>query len=718
MIRTVSLFLLIVIICSLSANGQNVADILQMALDSVGFEKSDIGYIQKGYWNRFPLDTPYRLTSFDHLFAEPLMLYDYGKTMANAVEKYLAPGYLDSNSISLYALTYSLGVDRKLGGFRSYSANLIPVSDSIRPLEKAFAKLFQSANQSLEYYSFGDKAKLPNYMKSIDNLSKTISTEVELILARAIGNLTDIIYWQKLAFRNCSEKSKQAVLGIRDLAMTQSDGIVYYPEIEDVAGEIDYASLHYAALKAAALVEETADSLVFYGAIPTGYYFDVSTPYGRILFLGKEYLKKNKIRSFDCSNTLLVIDFGNNGNFTGSCGAASSLSNPVSIFIDLGGDDIYQTGTDISSCGAGIIGIGLLYENSGDDTYLSKNCSQGFGFFGVGMLYDKKGDDRYRAELSGQGCGYFGIGLCFDADGRDNYYIFGDGQGCGGVGGGVGVLADYAGDDYYKGEPDPEVFDRSDYHSKYLINVSNVQGFGGGRRGDGSDGHSWAGGLGAIIDISGNDHYLSGNWSLGCSYWFATGLAYDGSGNDRYESCYFTQGSGAHFCNAVLIDEGGDDNHELYETAGAAHGFGWDFANAFLINIGGNDLYKAKMISMGQAMLRSFAFLIDIGGDDRYRLGSGTDGLGEATYRDDFGKPRKLAPYTYYVKSLGCLIDIGGDDIYLSFDENKEEDHPVAKNGSVWFAPSKTDSIYGNNNFGVGIDIDNGYIPEIEKWND
>jgi len=155
-----------------AAYGQEDADVLEKVLTEVGFTRADLGYRPTGYWNRFPLDTPYRLTSFDHLFAEPLMLYDYGKTMANAVEKYLAPGYLDSNSISLYALTYSLGVDRKLGGFRSYSANLIPVSDSIRPLEKAFAKLFQSANQSLEYYSFGDKAKLPNYMKSIDNLSQ------------------------------------------------------------------------------------------------------------------------------------------------------------------------------------------------------------------------------------------------------------------------------------------------------------------------------------------------------------------------------------------------------------------------------------------------------------------------------------------------------------------------------------------------------------------
>jgi len=720
MIKTVCLLLLVIIISCSSTSGQDIADILKMALDSVGLERSDIGYKQKGYWNRFPLDTPYRLTSFDDLFAEPLMLYDYSRTMADAVKRYLAPSYLDSNSISLYPLTYSLGVDRKLGGFRSYSANLIPVSDSIRSLEKAIEKLFVSADRPSTYYTFGEKADWPDYKEKIENLSKIISPETELILAKTINNLADIIYWQKLAFRNCPEKLKQRIFAIRNLAMTQSDGTVYYPEIDDLAGQIDYASLHYSALKSAALAEETADSLIFYETITADFKFDISTPYGRIVFLGKDYLKKNKIKSFDCNNTLLVIDFGNDGIFTGNCGA-TSISNPVSMFIDLGGDDIYRTATDISTCGAGIIGIGLLYESSGNDIYETKNYSQGFGFFGVGMLYDKEGDDKYRAELSGQGCGYFGIGLCFDAEGSDNYYIFGDGQGFGGVGGGVGVLADYTGDDYYKGEPDPNIFNRPDYHSKYKINLNMVQGCGGGRRGDGSDGHSWAGGMGAIIDISGNDYYLSGNWSLGCAYWFATGIAYDGTGDDRYESCYFTQGSGAHFCNAILIDEGGDDNHELYETAGAALGFGWDFANSFLINIGGNDSYKADMISMGLAQIRSFAFLIDIGGDDLYRLGAGTDGLGQASYRPDFGKPRKLSPYTYYVKSLGCLIDIGGTDLYLSYEKNnkkKEENHPVAKNSTIWFAPSKTDSTYGNNKFSIGIDIENGRIPEIHKWED
>ena len=341
---------------------------------------------------------------------------------------------------------------------------------------------------------------------------------------------------------------------------------------------------------------------------------------------------------------------------------------------------------------------------------------QGCGLLGVGLLFDRAGEDIYTAEHSGQGCGYFGIGLCLDAAGDDTYYIYSSGQGFGGVGGGVGILGDYAGDDFYKGEPSPEVCDLADYHSEMKINGNGVQGVGFGRRGDITDGHAWAGGLGAIIDMTGHDHYLSGNWSLGCAYWFSTGVAFDGAGDDIYESCYFTQGSGAHFCNAIMIDEGGHDRHELYETAGAALGFGWDFTNALLINLGGDDSYRARMISIGLAQIRSQAFLIDIGGDDRYALKEGAVGLGEASYRDYYRRPHPLITYYTDAKSLGCFIDIGGDDTYLIFNDSAQSPHPRAADNKFWQAPNPADSTYGAGNYGLGMDVDRGMIPEIEIW--
>jgi len=713
--KSIMLVLLIVIIpCMIMA--QEGSDILKTVLDSAGFDRSDIGFHPQGYWNRYPLDIPYKLTSFEALFSEPFKLIDYTETMAFAVEKYMNPAFFDSSSNALYYLTYSLGVDRKLGGFRNYSADLIPVVDSVNPLDRAMERLFLLADEQPQYYSFGAETGWPPYYESLAKLRSLVDPRTELILAGAVLNLTDIIRWRNLAFRNCDIGDMQRAFKIRSLASTQSDGTVYYPEIDDLAGTIDLPSLHYAALKASALVKETADSLRAGLQFPPDQRFELRTPFGRIILIGKNYFDANKIESLNLDDCLLVVDFGADGTYTGSIGATGGIDNPVSIFLDLGGNDVYESRNDRPSAGAGIMGIGVLYDDSGDDRYDTRDVTQGCGFFGVGILCDRLGKDTYRAKLSAQGCGYFGIGLCFDGSGDDDYYCYGDGQGYGGVGGGVGVLADYSGDDKYTGEPYSSVYNRGDYHSDNKINGNGVQGVGFGRRGDGSDGHSWAGGLGAIIDILGNDHYRSGNWSLGCGYWFATGIAFDKEGDDYYESCYFTQGSGAHYCNGILMDEGGNDRHELFETAGAALGFGWDYTNAFLINLGGDDSYYAKMISMGVAQIRSNAFLIDIGGNDKYLLKDGAVGLGEATFREDYKKPRGLAPYYTYSNSFGGFIDIRGIDEYLSFDEKKEKNHPRAANDKIWFAPAKTDSTYGANNYGVGIDTENGFIPEIEKW--
>jgi len=717
-----------------SLKAQDERDVLTKILSEVGFSRADLGYRPTGYWNRFPLDTRHKLTSFDALFSEPLKLVDYATVMANTVEFYMDPVYADSADDGLYKLTYNLGVDKKLGGFRSYSANLLPADSTGQPLVSAFEKLIAMSERRTQYYAFGANAESLDLRSLLIDKTKDLPREVELTIAELITNLADAIRWRNLAFRNCDIEDMQKAFSIRDLADTQTDGTIFYPELDDIAADIDWGSLHYAALKVTAAAEKAERALLPIAmSVPDDFELDVSTPFGRVAILSPTY-KRDKLpppkeqsmlrapipgwMAFDATNTLCVIDFGRQMIYHGSPGATSSLQNPISVLIDLGGDDYYgyEQDTYPPSAGVGLLGVGVVIDSKGDDHYNGSVYAQGAGLFGVGVLLDREGNDVYKAEASAQGCGYFGIGLCFDVEGNDDFYLFGDGQGMGGIGGGVGVLASFDGDDSYRAEPLAEVADRADYHSDFKINGNNAQGAGFGRRGDGSDGHAWAGGLGAIIDIHGNDYYYSGNWSLGVGYWFATGVAIDRSGDDVYKSCYFTQGSGAHYCNGILIDEAGDDRHELYETAGAGLGFGWDYTNALLINKGGDDVYRAKMISMGLAQIRSNAFLIDIGGADKYYLGEGTPGLGEATYRTDYARPSKLTPYFTYAKSFGGFIDIGGVDAYYSFKEGEEKAHPRAKNNSLWLMPARTDSTFGADNFGVGIDIETGTIPELFKW--
>jgi len=707
-------------------------DVLAKALSEVGFERADLGYQPKGYWNRFPLDIPYKLPAFDDLFAEPSKLYDYATVMANATESYLDPTFVDTSAIGLYKLVYHLGVDRRFGGFRDYSANLAAAPTGDAPMVTAIERIFALAGRETEYRTFGSQYgtfdATSDLRKKIDTLPDTVQT----VIAELLVNLADAIRWRNLAFRNCDRQDLDEAAAIRDMAQTQGDGQLYYPVLDDIATTIDWASLYYAALKTAAAAEKAERALApLAKLVPADFEVEIETPYGKIAIFSPVYDPDHKpprffasIRSggqewmtYDATNTLCVIDLGRKSIWKGSPGVATP-SNPVSVLIDLGGDDYYgyEESAYPPSTGVGLTGVGLVIDSKGDDHYNGTIYAQGAGLFGVGVLLDREGNDTYKASESAQGCAYFGVGLCLDGIGNDDFYPYGDGQGLGGVGGGVGVLASFDGDDKYTAEPYASVFNRGDYHSQNLINANNAQGCGSGRRGDGSDGHSWAGGLGALIDIHGNDEYYSGNFTLGIGYWFGTGVVVDKTGNDHYKSCYFTQASGAHFCNGILIDEAGDDYHELFETAGAGLAFGWDFTNAILINKGGNDRYTAKMISYGMSQIRSNALFFDLGGNDEYSFAEGAQGLGAATWREDFAKPSRLTPYYTYAKSFGGFIDIGGVDSYYSFKGDTRTPHPLAKDNAIWLQPAKTDSTYGANNYGVGIDTDSGTVPELYKW--
>ncbi len=685
-------------------------DVLGQALDSIGFNRTDLGIHPKGYWGRFPTDIPYKLKSFDDLFAEPLKLYDYAKSFGGAARRFCDPARLDSLDDNLYNLVYFLGVERKMGGFRSYGANLIAAPAGNAPLIDAVEDLYISAGKKMQYITFNKAADWPDLRKDLADEVKKLPPAVPAILAELIANLRDAIYWRELALRDIPPEVRDKVFRIRDLAETQGDGMVYYPEIDDAAQNIDLASLCYAGLKAAAAAERAAHELTASAASVSGdFHLDFPTPYGRIVINGTD------ANETDADNCLLIVDFGGNDTYSGPVAATSRPDHGLAVVIDMAGNDIYrQEKPGVPSCGAGILGIGLLYDAEGSDEYRGTVFSQGAGFLGMGILFDRSGSDDYWAETSSQGAGYFGFGLAIDCGGDDRYYIYGDGQGMGGVGGGVGCLANYSGNDVYTAEPSSEVINRGDYHSEFKINVNNAQGAGFGRRGDGSDGHSWAGGVGAIVDISGNDTYISGNWSLGCGYWFGTGICYDGAGDDEYRSVYFTQASGAHFCNGVLVDEAGDDKHLLYETAGAALAFGWDYTNALFVDRAGNDTYEAKIISYGLSQIRSFAFFFDMDGADTYLYNDGQPGFGAGTFRDDYARPGELMTYYYYSKSAGIFIDASGADVYTVQNDQEAFASDIMQNDAVWWSPEKSDSTFGYNNFGIGIDTEDGYIPELD----
>jgi hypothetical protein len=695
---------------------QNTVDRLAAALDSVGFTKADLGFQPKGYWNRFPQPDgiPYIMPFFKDLYAEPLHVIEYTEAMGNAVRQYMEPSFYDTTAITLHRLIYILGVDRMMTGFRNYSTNLAPRIDSLNPLVNALEQIYQGEGKQMNFGTFGNPADWPLTRKDLQVQADSIPKDLQLITAELILNVYDAYKWRQLAVRNVKTSDALALYGMKDLAETMGDGQVYYPEIDDMAKNLDAHSLYYGCMKAAQATETASKELKKYLAKkPKGVdkiRFDFMSPLGRIVISGTG---DDKHIERDCA---ILIDLGGNDTYTGNVGGTPSYDIPISVAIDCAGNDTYlNEDPSLPSQGSGILGAGILIDNEGKDTYQAKKMAQGCGFFGLGILLDVSGDDDYKLETSGQGCGYFGIGMNLDMTGNDTRYIFGDGQGLGGIGG-VGVCADYEGNDKYTAEPFDSVSHRGDYHSQNKINVNGAQGAGMGRRGDGSDGHSWAGGLGALIDIKGNDHYYSGNWTLGCGYWFGTGLVYEGEGDDLYESVYFTQASGAHYCIGAIVDEAGNDIHKLWETAGAGIAFGWDYTEAILLDKSGNDHYEAKIISLGCAQIRSDALLIDLGGDDYYQLQAGQQGFGAATYLESYNIPNKISPMDIYSKSFGLLLDIGGKDSYMDWDKDKDKITPdtICGDNKTWYSPAKGSKNYGANNFGVGMDVEDGNVPEAE----
>ena len=118
---------------------------------------------------------------------------------------------------------------------------------------------------------------------------------------------------------------------------------------------------------------------------------------------------------------LLIIDTGGDDRYT-SAGANFDADHPVSVALDLAGNDRYQAGPgSTGTFGAGLLGIGILEDDGGNDVYEGGGCSQGVGLFGIGILIDGAGDDAYRAVDAAQASAVAGYGLLIDRAGNDRY---------------------------------------------------------------------------------------------------------------------------------------------------------------------------------------------------------------------------------------------------------------------------------------------------------
>ena len=160
---------------------------------------------------------------------------------------------------------------------------------------------------------------------------------------------------------------------------------------------------------------------------------------------------------------------------------------------------------------------GIVYGAGTSKTlYQARSWGLGAALLGTGVLVDEGGDDVYRLRNVGQGAGDVRRGAAARRRGRRSLRAArGRRAGLRRARRRRRPRATAAGTTPTSSSRGPTARDRADYHSDEKIAGSNAQGAGMGRRGDIGDGHAWAGGLGALIDVDGDDRYDAGQLQPG-----------------------------------------------------------------------------------------------------------------------------------------------------------------------------------------------------------
>ena len=278
---------------------------------------------------------------------------------------------------------------------------------------------------------------------------------------------------------------------------------------------------------------------------------------------------------------------------------------PSAVVVDFAGDDAYETSEPFAQ-GCGDMGVGLLVDRGGDDSYIGSLFTQGVALAGVGLLCDEAGDDRYRGLQFHQGVGHWGAGALVDCAGSDSYEAHLSSQGVG-LPGGFGMLWDIGDDDdiyYCKGQQP------SGYGTKGVFEGWG-QGMGIGYRPYAS------GGVGVLLEGGGSDRIEGGNFSQGGGYYYGFGLLYAAGGdNDHYIGSRYAQGFGCHQAAGAMIEEGGDDRYSTRYCV--AQGLSWDEAVGLFLDQSGDDLYEGGSFSHGASAMNGWTIFLDLEGRDTY----------------------------------------------------------------------------------------------------
>jgi len=366
--------------------------------------------------------------------------------------------------------------------------------------------------------------------------------------------------------------------------------------------------------------------------------FEASRPMGKVIVAGQD---PNLYRE----DAALILDLGGDDVYLNNAGGTRP-GMPLSLVIDWGGNDRYLSKENFSQ-GSGVLGGGFLVDLGGNDTFVASQGSQGAGFLGMGLLYHGSGTGSYQGRDHCQGVGQMGIGMLINRDGDDRYLGSYGGQALG-LFGGAGVLIDNEGNDFYQlGGSVP------DFRDPLSSTVSFGQGFGDGIRPlNGKTGIP--GGIGILLDETGDDTYIADYFAQGSSYYYGIGILNDLDGNDQYIAGRYAQGAGIHSSVGVLLDRRGNDFY--YTSFGVAQGMGHDYGVGFFEDDQGDDYYRGGTLVQGSSTVGSMGMFIDKEGKDRYMCED--KGQGYAEEADSMAVMMTTGPAGDLKKTPGSRVSV------------------------------------------------------------
>lgn len=496
--------------------------------------------------------------------------------------------------------------------------------------------------------------------KALSDLEKAV-TEARLAHGRAIAPLTQdqIKRISSLAHRTFTlEASVGHTVSMRGTArsliidMNAIDMAQMYAGLAELSLLIDPGFI-----KSLDGLKEAANDLTYKGV--TGPIVKIIETQAGVIVVGG---RGNNVYDFDAMpDVCAVVDLGGDDKYLEG---AVHINRPVLAILDLHGNDTYK-GERPGIQGGSILGISLLCDVEGDDTYSARHHAQASTIGGACALVDYSGDDRYNGVRRVQGVALRGVAILLDRRGNDSYHAAMWSQGTGQTLG-CGVLEDCTGDDlYYTGGLYPDSYPETPGYEGW------GQGLGTGIRGVA------AGGIGVLLEGEGADDYQYDYIAHGGGYWMGLGLFRDFAGNDnhnggtkvmwngspRQESKFqrFSSGFGCHYAVGFFFE---DDGNDTYWASIMSEGFAWDCGTAFFYDFAGDDMIIGNGGgNQGQGAQASLGVMVNFAGNDTYRGSS----QGFASSAIDYHTMPECGG------NFSFLLDYGGKDVYGCRAQNNAE---------------------------------------------